>query len=70
MEETKYPRIAFTPPLASGFVDQVKQFQREIAAGRSGQTISVAEFLNHWLTDHIKQTDQKYSAHMNANGIH
>ena len=70
MEKAKYPDLPSHRHQHQVFVEQVKEFQRDIAAGKSGQTISVAEFLNNWLTNHIKQTDQKYSAHLNANGIH
>lgn len=69
MEKTKYPALPSHRQQHQEFVKQVQQFQQDLAAGKGGQTISVAVFLNDWLTNHIKQTDQKYSTHLNANGI-
>jgi hemerythrin len=37
--------------------------------GTVGQSVGVATFLNDWLMNHIKKTDQLYSAHLNANGV-
>ena len=70
MEKTKYPELPSHRHQHLEFVSQVKQFQQDLAAGKGGQSITVAVFLNDWLTNHIKQTDQKYSVHLNANGIH
>ena|SRR5579872_5575100 len=70
MEKTKYPALPAHRLQHREFSSQVKQFQHDLLEGKGGQSISVAVFLNDWLTDHIKQTDRKYSAHLNANGIH
>ena len=69
LEKTKYPGLTAHRAEHQAFVKRVEQFQQELAAGKSVQSISVAKFLNEWLVNHIKQTDQKYSAHLNANGI-
>jgi len=69
MEKTKYPALQSHRLQHREFSSQVKQFQRDLEEGKTGQTITVAVFLNNWLTNHIKQTDQQYSAHLNANGI-
>jgi hemerythrin len=70
MEKTNYPDLAAHRLQHQEFVKKVNQFQQDLASGKGVQSISVAEFLNSWLTNHIKHTDQKYSAHLNANGIH
>jgi hemerythrin-like metal-binding protein len=69
LEKTNYPALASHRLQHREFSSQVKQFQRDLREGKGGQTITVAVFLNDWLTKHIKQTDQQYSAHLNANGI-
>jgi hemerythrin len=69
LEKTHYPALG--PHLAQHriFVKKVEQFQKDLDAGVLGQAISVVSFLKDWLTNHIKQTDQQYSAHLNANGV-
>jgi hemerythrin-like metal-binding protein len=69
MEKTKYADLPSHRHQHQEFVKQVTKFQQDLTAGKGVPTVSVAEFLNDWLTNHIKQTDQKYSAHLNANGI-
>jgi len=68
-EKTKYPGLPAHRAEHQAFVKRVEQFQKDLAAGKGGQSISVGIFLNEWLTNHIKQTDQKYSSHLNANGV-
>jgi len=69
-EKTKYPALASHRAEHQAFVKKVEQFQQDMASGKGGQSISVSQFLNDWLTGHIKNTDQKYSAHLNENGVH
>lgn len=69
LEKTNYPALAAHRGEHQTFVKQVQQFQQDLAEGKGGQTITVAVFLNDWLTKHIKQTDQKYSAHLNSKGV-
>ena len=67
--KTKYPGLNAHRAEHQAFVKRVEQFQQDLAAGKAVQSISVGVFLNDWLTQHIKQTDQKYSWHLNANGV-
>jgi hemerythrin len=69
LEKTKYPVLSSHRAQHQDFVKRVEQFQQDLATGKGGNPISVLEFLKDWLTKHIKQTDQKYSAHLNSNGI-
>lgn len=69
MEKAKYPDLLAHRAEHQALIKRVEQFQKDIAAGKGGQSIAVASFLKDWLTHHIKQRDQKYSAHLNANGI-
>lgn len=69
LEKAKYPALAGHRAQHKEFVAKVEQFQADLKSGKGGNTVAVLEFLKDWLTRHIKQTDQKYSAHLNAAGV-
>ena len=69
LEKTKYPALPFHRVQHQAFIKKVQQFQEDVAAGSVGQSIQVVNFLKNWLVSHIKEVDQKYAAHLNANGI-
>ena len=48
---------------------KVEHFEREMKAGAVGQSVQVTQYLKDWLVTHIQQTDQRYSTHLNANGV-
>jgi hemerythrin len=66
---TNYPDATAHHGEHQAFINKVADFQKDLAAGKGGQSIAVAQFLNDWLVHHIKQSDQKYSPHLNANGV-
>lgn len=70
MAQTKYPALAGHKVEHQKFVAQVDQFQKDLDDGVAGDSVAVLEFLKDWLTKHIRQVDQNYSAHLNASGIH
>ncbi len=69
LRETNYPDLLPHQAQHRLFVKKVEEFQSELKAGNSSQSITVAKFLGDWLGNHIKKTDQQYSAHLNAKGI-
>ncbi len=69
MEETKYPELAAHRQEHQEFARRLEQIQQDLAAGKFVSSVPVAAFLDEWFANHITQTDQKYSAHLNANGI-
>jgi len=69
LEKTQYPALKSHRAQHQEFVKRVKQFQQDLTVAKSGQSVFVLNFLKDWLSGHIKQTDQKYSAHLNANGV-
>jgi len=69
MERTHYPELPSHRLEHQELLKRLEQFQQEIAAGRFVSSVPVADFLNDWLVNHTKLTDQKYSEHLNANGI-
>jgi hemerythrin len=69
LEKTSYPALAAHRAQHQDFVKRVDQLGVDLKAGKGGNSVAVLEFLKDWLTKHVKQTDQQYSAHLNANGI-
>ena len=51
------------------FVARVKKFSEDFASGAAGISVEVLDFLKTWLAQHIKGTDQQYSATLNAQGV-
>jgi len=51
------------------FVKQVEQFQKDLEVSKTGKAHEVLAFIKQWLATHIKHTDKRYSAHLNAKGI-
>ena len=69
LEKTKYPALGSHRAKHQAFIRKIEEFQNELKMGNLPNSISVSDFLRDWLTQHIKQTDQRYSAHLNANGV-
>ena len=51
------------------FVNQVKEFQRDMEAGKVSVTFKLMNFLRSWLIEHINGTDRKYIALFKENGL-
>lgn len=51
------------------FVDQVKEFQRDMESGKVSVTFKLMNFLRSWLIEHINGTDRKYIALFKENGL-
>ncbi len=69
LRQTNYPDLVSHQAQHKAFVKKVEEFQSEMKGGNFSQSINVADFLRDWLANHIKKTDQQYSAHLNSNGI-
>ena len=67
--QTRYPGEAEHKMHHKQLVDQVVELQGKFASGQTLATQEVITFLQEWLINHIKKIDQKYSAHLNQNGI-
>ncbi len=52
------------------FVAKVKKFSEDLESGASCLSVEVLDFLQDWLAQHIRGTDQRYSKSLNAQGIH
>lgn len=66
LAQTKYPGLDAHRAEHQSFINTLAKFRKE---GIAGQSYEVLNFMNQWLVHHIKHTDQRYSAHLNANGI-
>jgi hemerythrin len=69
LERFGYPGLAEHREEHKRFVAKVNQFRDDLEQGGGTSSVAVLEFLKDWLARHIKQTDRKYSAHLNENGI-
>ncbi len=70
MAKAGYPTLASHREEHRLFVESIDQVQKDLKKdGGVGKSVGVATLLNDWLMNHIKKTDQLYSAHLNANGI-
>jgi hemerythrin len=69
MERAQYAALSPHRLEHKKFIAQVKQFRDELEAGSKGDPIGVLSLLKDWLSNHIKQTDKKYSETLNSRGI-
>jgi hemerythrin len=69
LEETRFPELASHQLEHQVLLKRLEQFQRQIEMGDFVSWLMFAVFLDKSLMAHTKQTDQKYSEHLNANGI-
>lgn len=69
MEKAGYAELPAHRAQHQQFIKQVEEFQTDLQVSKTGKAMAVLSFLKDWLAKHIMQTDQKYSAHLNANGI-
>ena len=67
--QTRYPGEAEHKRHHKQLVDQVVELQGKFDSGETLATQEVITFLQDWLINHIKAVDQKYSSHLNKNGI-
>lgn len=64
-----YPDTAKHIQEHTAFVQKAVDFRRQFNAGKLGLSIEIMDFLSTWLCNHIKGTDQKYTACFHANGL-
>ncbi|HUK23782.1 MAG TPA: bacteriohemerythrin [Terriglobales bacterium] len=68
LKSKNYPDLAAHQQQHRKFTDQVMQFEKDFSEGRATISIKMMNFLRDWLTQHILQTDQRYSAFLQAKG--
>ena len=68
-DQFDYPDKANHKREHTTFVNKVTDFKDGFEKGSIGLTIQVMNFLSDWLQNHIRGTDQKYSAFFNKHGL-
>ncbi len=68
-EKFDYPETATHNKEHKDFVETVSKFQKEFNEESAMLSMEVMNFLKKWLQDHIKGTDQHYTAFFNEHGI-
>ena len=53
----------------SYFKDEILIFKNELVNGKSTVPMDVFNFLKDWLTEHILNSDKKYSKYLNSKGV-
>jgi hemerythrin-like metal-binding protein len=65
MARTNYPGLEPHRIEHQKFIETLVRLRAE----EIHQPIKILNFMNNWLVNHIKRTDQQYSAHLNAHGV-
>jgi hemerythrin len=65
-----YPDLARHRAEHARLLEQVDQFQKDFAAGKTQISIDLMDFLQNWISNHILQTDSHYSNYLNAQGVY
>ena len=65
-----YPKSSSHKEEHQKFLQKALEFKKEFDEGNSLVCIPLLFFLRDWLVRHINESDKKYSAFFNANGLH
>lgn len=69
LNTNNYPDYKNHVKLHSDLIDEVKAFRKKHDSGNAMLSLELMDFLKRWLVEHILNSDKKYSAHLNANGV-
>lgn len=70
MEKHKFPGLAAHRSQHHDLTQQVLAFKKDFDAGVGNITPQLMSFLEDWLKNHIKKSDQSYCEFLNAHGVH
>jgi hemerythrin len=70
MEQHGFPGLADHKLKHQELTRKVLAMQAEYKSGNVGVPVSLMLFLQSWLKEHILVTDKRYSAFLNAKGVH
>ena len=68
-ENHSYPGFHNHKIQHSYFKDEILIFKNELLNGKSTVPMDVFNFLKDWLTEHIMNSDKKYSKYLNSKGV-
>ena len=69
LQEHCYPLVAQHLKEHDRFVDDLGKLRDKLDAGRLGIGLELMGFLSHWLTGHIRGSDNHYSAFLREKGV-
>ena len=69
LREKGYPDYEHHLKEHNELIEQVREFKESHDAGKSVVTMELMGFLVNWLTNHINQTDRKYTSFLKSNGV-
>ncbi|MFA6979107.1 MAG: bacteriohemerythrin [Ignavibacteriaceae bacterium] len=69
LNTNNYPDSKTHIKLHSDLIEEVKAFRKKYESGSAMLSLELMNFLKKWLVEHILNSDKKYSAHLNANGV-
>lgn len=70
LSDNGYPEYPEHKRAHDKLVTQVGQLNEEVQSGKASVTVDLFKFLRSWLNNHIRGTDRRYGAFLNAKGIH
>jgi len=70
MEQHRFPELATHRAEHKALTDKVLAFKKDFDANTGLLTVELMNFLQQWLVNHIQRVDQRYSAFLNAQGVH
>ncbi len=65
-----YPTLAEHKAEHDALTEKVIDFQKQYREGKANLALPLMTFLKDWLTNHIRGTDQKYTAFLNSKGVY
>jgi len=70
LEKFGYPGLEEQKKEHEAFTEQVKLFKERYGAGDRKLLGEMKEWLEHWITSHIRELDSRYGAFLNQKGVH
>lgn len=69
LEKGVYPGLLNQQKMHKVFVEQIEQYQADLATKSLTMGVKLSEFLKSWLMTHISVEDKKYGKFMNEKGV-
>jgi hemerythrin len=64
-----YPNFVQHKAQHDNYIAKVREFEQQVAAGKSSLGVTLLPFLKDWWTGHIMKTDQQYAAFFKQKGV-
>jgi hemerythrin len=70
MAKHNFPALSTHRAQHEMFRNQIAAFLKDYESGKSGVPVSLLQFMQSWLKQHVMRTDKQYSDFLNARGVH